>query len=65
MPKIHSSYVEICESSRPRLARVSPASRPKILNCYPRRSIIMVAISGGGRVVGVQSVLKILNLDFR
>jgi hypothetical protein len=28
------------------------------------RYIIMVAISGGGRVVGVQSVLKILNLDF-
>ena len=30
MPKINSSYVEICESSRPRLARVSPASRPRL-----------------------------------
>ena len=38
MPKINSSSVKICESSRPRLARVSPASRPKILNCYPRLS---------------------------
>ena len=38
MPKINSSYVKICESSRQRLARVSLASRPKILNCYPRRS---------------------------
>ena len=38
MPKINSSYVKICESSCPRLAQVSPASRPKILNCYPRRS---------------------------
>ncbi len=38
MPKINSSYVTICESSRPRLARVSLASHPKILNCYPRRS---------------------------
>jgi hypothetical protein len=39
MTKINSSSVKICESSRPRLARVSLASRPKILNCYPRRSI--------------------------
>ena len=30
MPKINSSSVNICESSRPRLARE--------LNCYPRRS---------------------------
>ena len=30
MPKINSSYVKICVSSRPRLARVSPASRPRL-----------------------------------
>ena len=30
MPKINSSSVKICESSRPRLARVSPASRPRL-----------------------------------
>ena len=40
MPKINSSYVKICER---RLARVSPASRPKILNC--------VVIPGGSTVI--------------
>ncbi len=30
MPKINSSSVKICESSRPRLARVSPASRLRL-----------------------------------
>ena len=38
MPKINSSSVKICESSQKVLAQFSPASRPKILNCYPRRS---------------------------
>ena len=45
MPKINSSYVKICECSRPLLARISPASRPEILNCYPHRSIGMSANS--------------------
>jgi hypothetical protein len=34
MPKMNSSSVKICESSRPLLARFLPASHPKILNCY-------------------------------
>jgi len=38
MPKINSSSVKICESSQKVLAQFSPASRPKILNCYPRSS---------------------------
>ena len=29
MPKMNSSYVKICESSRPLLARTLPASRPE------------------------------------
>ena len=38
MPKINSSSVEICESSQKVLRKFSKSSRPKILNCYPRRS---------------------------
>ena len=37
MRKINSSYVKICESSCPLLARISPASHPETLNCYPRQ----------------------------
>ncbi len=35
IPKMNSSYVKICESSCLLLARISPASRPESLNCYP------------------------------
>ena len=38
MPKFNSSYIKICEISRPLLALILPASRPESLNCYPRRS---------------------------
>jgi hypothetical protein len=38
MPKINSSSVKICESSRLLLAQFSPASRPGFINCYPHRS---------------------------
>ena len=38
MPKINSSSVKICESSQKVLKKFSKSSRPKILNCYPRRS---------------------------
>jgi len=42
MPKINSSSVKICESSQKVLAQFSPASRPKILNCYPRHGLPIV-----------------------
>ena len=41
MPKINSSYVKICESSQKVLAQFLPTSRPKIINCYLRRSIVV------------------------
>jgi hypothetical protein len=38
MPKINSSSVKICESSRLLLTQFSPASHPGFINCYPHRS---------------------------
>ena len=38
MPKMNSSSVKICESSQKVLKKFSKSSRPKILNCYPRRN---------------------------
>ena len=43
MPKTNSSSVKICESSRPRLARVSPASRPRLARVSPKNSQLLPA----------------------